>query len=247
MRARFSSKGVDVEHTTSPRGTISEPIWRSSRRNTLRTMVCSCDSITPAVVPSASMAWISSSVTALPLFSFTPSRRSNARVEVDSSSTKGLVAMASQLMGRATRRARSRGGLANALGHQFADHDGEVGDRDHHQAGGAVAAVGLGRPATRARRQRRGQRGLADDAVEHADRGDADLDGGQEPRRVLAQLDRRSGRAPSPSSISFCIRALRAVTSAISDMANRPLSTMSAKSRAISMQRTGESGELEPQ
>ena len=96
-------------HTTSPRGTISEPIWRSSRRNTLRTMVCSCDSITPAVVPSTSMAWISSSVTGLPLVSFTPSRRSRVRVDVDSSSTNGLVASARKLMGRATRRANVSG------------------------------------------------------------------------------------------------------------------------------------------
>ena len=95
--------------TTSLRGTISEPICRSSSRNTLRTMVCSCDSITPALVPSSSMAWISSSVTAAPLLSLMPSRRSSALVETDSSSTKGLVAMASALMGRAMKRASISG------------------------------------------------------------------------------------------------------------------------------------------
>ena len=88
---------------------MREPIWRSSSRNTLRTMVCSCDSITPAVVPSTSMAWISSSVTGLPLVSFTPSKRSSVRVEPDSSSTNGLVATASRLMGRATNRANVSG------------------------------------------------------------------------------------------------------------------------------------------
>ncbi|MNV61282.1 hypothetical protein D3C71_1537850 [compost metagenome] len=110
MRRRFSSRDSSrSRHTTSPRGTISEPICRSSSRNTLRTMVCSCDSITPAVVPSTSMAWISSSVTGLPLVSFTPIRRSKVRVEVDSSSTNGLVATARKLMGRATSRAKVSG------------------------------------------------------------------------------------------------------------------------------------------
>ena len=72
-------------------------------------MVCSCDSITPADVPSTSMAWISSSVTGVPLVSFTPIRRSKARVEADSKITKGLVASAKKLMGRATRRAKVSG------------------------------------------------------------------------------------------------------------------------------------------
>ena len=34
-----------------------------------------------------------------------------------------------------------------------------------------------------------GQHGLADDTVEDADRGDADLDGRQEPRRLVMQLN----------------------------------------------------------
>ena len=75
----------------------------------MRTIACSCDSITPAVVPSTSMAWISSSVTGLPLVSFTPSMRSRVRVDTDRSTTKGLVAIASQLIGRATRRAKVSG------------------------------------------------------------------------------------------------------------------------------------------
>ena len=109
-RAMFTSNGSSRSSTTtSLRGTISEPIWRSSSRNTLRTMVCSCDSITPALVPSASMAWISSSVTALALPSLTPSRRSSARVDTDSRITNGLVALDSQSMGRATRRASDSG------------------------------------------------------------------------------------------------------------------------------------------
>ena len=50
-------------HTMSARGIISEEICRSSSRNTLRTMACSVCSMTPASDPSASSAWISSSVT----------------------------------------------------------------------------------------------------------------------------------------------------------------------------------------
>ncbi len=41
--------------------------------------------------------------------------------------------------------------------------------------------------------------------------------------------------AASPSSMYFCNLALRAVASAISDMANAPLSTIRTSSRAISM------------
>jgi hypothetical protein len=41
--------------------------------------------------------------------------------------------------------------------------------------------------------------------------------------------------APSPSSMSFCRRTLRAVRSANSDMAKTPLKRISAISKAISM------------
>ena len=75
----------------------------------MRTIVCSWDSITPAVVPSASTAWISSSVTPEPERLFTPSTRSSALVDSVSSQTKGLVAVASQPIGFATRRAISSG------------------------------------------------------------------------------------------------------------------------------------------
>jgi hypothetical protein len=43
--------------------------------------------------------------------------------------------------------------------------------------------------------QRGGQRGLAHDAVEHADRGDADLDGGEKTRGVFAELHGSGGAA----------------------------------------------------
>ena len=43
--------------------------------------------------------------------------------------------------------------------------------------------------------QRLGERGVADDAVEHADRRDAHLDGGQELGGMVVQVDRRLGAA----------------------------------------------------
>ena len=48
--------------SAATRGIIIEPIWRSSRRKTLRTIWCSCSSITPASRPSSRLAAISSSV-----------------------------------------------------------------------------------------------------------------------------------------------------------------------------------------
>jgi len=86
--------------------------------------------------------------------------------------------------------------LANALGHELAHDDGEVGDQHHHQAGGGIAAVGLGYPqGFQPDRQRAGQRGLAHDTVEHADRRDADLDGGEKAGGVFAQLHGGGGAA----------------------------------------------------
>lgn len=154
-------------------------------------MVCSCDSITPAVWPSTKMAWISSSVTTLPLLSLTPSTLSRPRVDADSNQTKGLVARARKLMGREIRRARASGWVwPRRLGTRLAHDDGEVGDQHHHQAGGEVVGIFLGHAhGDQPVLQRAGQSRLADDAVEHADGGDTDLDGGEETRRILSQLD----------------------------------------------------------
>jgi hypothetical protein len=97
----------------------------------------------------------------------------------------------------------------------------------------AVAAT----PAKRAghavalqpRRQRGAERGLADDAVEHADGRDAHLHGRQELGRMLQQ--RSAAAAPlSPSSAMARRRALRLEASASSDIANTPLSTSAARS-----------------
>ena len=69
--------------------------------------------------------------------------------------------------------------LADALGNQFAKHDGDESDDGHHQRGGRDFS-GTKRHAQGLKPQRQpvAESGLADDAVEHAYRGDADLHGG---------------------------------------------------------------------
>jgi hypothetical protein len=65
-----------------------------------------------------------------------------------------------------------------ALGHQFADHDGEIGQCDN--GNGQCHALGVRcqqRHAGQPGGQGIGQRGFADGAAENANRGDADLDG----------------------------------------------------------------------
>jgi len=98
--------------------------------------------------------------------------------------------------------------LGDALGHQFADDDGDVGDDDDHEARGKVAAEFLVQAQTM---QPGGegcrQNGLADDTVEDADRGNADLDGRQEARRFVVQ---RQGNAGSTVAILGQSRQSRA-------------------------------------
>ena len=86
--------------------------------------------------------------------------------------------------------------LADALGHQFAKDDGDEGDdQDHqHRRGDAGRALGQA-PAKQDGGQVVAVRGLAHDAVEHADRGDAHLHRGQKLGRVVHQLERGLGAA----------------------------------------------------
>ena len=103
---RFSSCGSSTSrNTTSLRGTISEEIWRSSRRNTLRTMTCSLCSMTPDSEPSASSAWISSSVTFCSVSGSTPMLRRIRLVEPVSAITNGRETSDRTPMGRAASRA----------------------------------------------------------------------------------------------------------------------------------------------
>ena len=88
------------------------------------------------------------------------------------------------------------GRLANALGHQFAHHNGEVRDQHHHQPGGRIAAKRHGHAQCfQPQCQRAGQCGLTHDTVQDANRRDADLDGGEKTRRVFAQLHGSGGTA----------------------------------------------------
>ena len=78
--------------------------------------------------------------------------------------------------------------LAQPLGHQLADEDGDIGDQHDHERGGQP----FGRAFRETQRdhpagQWFGKGRLTDDPVEDADGGDADLDGGEKACRVFAQ------------------------------------------------------------
>ena len=85
-------------------------------------------------------------------------------------------------------RNRLRVCLRDAFRHQFANDDGGIGDEQHHQSRGRIQAVRRARTQRfHPQGQRHGQCRFADDAVQHADRGDADLDRRQEARGVRAE------------------------------------------------------------
>ena len=97
------------KNTISERGTISEEILRSSKRNTFLTIVCSLCSITPELEPSCSNAWISSWVTFDSLFWAKPKTRIKKWVEVANNHTNGRVRVASKYIGLATIQAIASG------------------------------------------------------------------------------------------------------------------------------------------
>ena len=104
-----SAVALASSQTISARGIIIEPTWRSSRRNTLRTIWCSWASMTPASRPSSRLAAISSSVTLRSGPPRTPNSRSVASVHHESSLTNGRAISDSHSIGRATRRATVSG------------------------------------------------------------------------------------------------------------------------------------------
>ena len=92
-------------------------------------------------------------------------------------------------------RHRLRIHLADALGHQLAEDDGDEGDDHHHEGGADHRGDVLGHREVLddpGRKQPREGR-LADDAVEHADRGDADLHRREELGRTVMQRQRGAG------------------------------------------------------
>ncbi len=108
--ARTSSSGAATSsQTISARGIIIEPIGRSSRRNTLRTIWCSCASMTPASSPSSRLAAISSSVTLRDGPPRMPNSPRVASVDHDSTLTKGRAASEIHSIGVATLRATVSG------------------------------------------------------------------------------------------------------------------------------------------
>ncbi len=96
-------------HSISECGTMMEVSCRSSSKNTLRTIWCSCSSIRPASTPSSRLALISSSVTCCTALASTRSSFSTPWVVCDSSQTKGRAALATKAMGRDTQRATASG------------------------------------------------------------------------------------------------------------------------------------------
>ena len=82
--------------------------------------------------------------------------------------------------------------LADALGHQLAEDDREDGDDDDdHRGGGDRCGAIMDREGRmQPARERLGERRVADDAVEDADRGDADLHHREELGRVVVQVHR---------------------------------------------------------
>jgi hypothetical protein len=85
--------------------------------------------------------------------------------------------------------------LADALGHQLAEDDGEVGDQDDHEGRGGDERrlVGDAEGGDDPVGQRPGEGRLADDAVEQADRRDANLHRRQPARGVVVQHHCRIG------------------------------------------------------
>jgi hypothetical protein len=90
-------------------------------------------------------------------------------------------------------RDRLRKHLAQALGYQLAEDDGQEGDHQHHQRGGGDVrrACADREVAADPARERPGEGRIADDAVQDPDRGDADLHRRQELGRPLVEVDRR--------------------------------------------------------
>ena len=82
--------------------------------------------------------------------------------------------------------------LPDALGHQFAKNQRDKGDACHHQSGGGKVRHALGRARQQQPARHDGAEGrIAHNAVEQADRGDADLHGREKVGRVLHQGQRR--------------------------------------------------------
>ena len=161
----------------------------------------SSSSITPALSASPTSILISSSVTVALSSDLDPNRLKIRLVEALSSQTAGAATFESTSIRGAMAQAMAlRVAQGELLGHQLADDDGEIGDEADHDAvaqglGGALGhALGqedVGQPAA--------ERGAREGAGQDADEGDADLDRGQEPARILHENQGRAGARSGPA------------------------------------------------
>ena len=238
MRASVCSIGAFTSsQAISVRGIIIEPICRSSRRKTLRTIWCSCASITPASTPSSRLAAISSSVT---LRTARPCRPSSLRmpsVLAPSSLTKGRVAADSQFIGAATRRATVSGNICPMrLGTSSPKMIVRKVMLTTTMAVAAICATSSSTSIKPSSHSASGRENAASPTMPL--RMPIDVMPICTVDRNLVGFSCRSiaACAPgSPASTMTCSRALRLAVSAISDMAKAPFKRIRKASRATSM------------
>ena len=234
-----TSSGVALasSQTISMRGIIIEPTCLSSSRNTLRTIWCSCSSITPASTLSSRLAASSSSVTVRLGPPRTPISRKVASVHHDSSLTKGRAISESHSIGCAASRATVSGYICPI----------RLGTNSPKMIVRKVIAMTTIAVAVMAA----ARAWIANVALSQCANGSENAASPTMPFRMpidvmpictternLVGLSCRSIAAcapASPASTITCSRALRLAVSAISDMANNAFSRIRKTSRATSM------------
>ena len=223
----------------SERGIIIDVSGRSSRWNTLRTIWRSCCSITPASTPSSRLCAISSSV--MPrasVVSIAQQLEHGLRRRRQQLARKGRRRAPASAIGRATH-ARHRLGieLADPLGHQLAEDDGDEGDARSPRSPVAATPDESRRP---------GRSSCSQSASASLNAASPTMPFRMpmevmptctvDRKRVGCSISRSAAAAPaSPASAIAARRALRLDASAISDMANTPLSTVSSAISRTSM------------
>ena len=193
--------------STSVRGVMTPRTARSPRRITPAIILRSSVSITPAVSASAMMVLISSSVTALSDSVLWPS-------ETEDQLGRGIEQPDDGSTDPGDQRHERRDGTGDplgvlqrqVLGHEFAHHDGEIGDGTDHEAvaerfGGALGHALGEQDLGEAVAERRAGEGAGQDA----DKGDADLDRRQEPSGILGQPE--GGGSARASAVGHRLQA----------------------------------------
>ena len=225
--------------TISARGIIIEPIWRSSRRNTLRTIWCSCASMTPASRPSSRLAAISSSVTLRPTPPRMPSSCSVASVTPDSNITSGRVIIASTAIGRATRRATVSGCVwPRRLGTSSPKMMVRIVMMMTTSAVATIGAASSSSPSVPTNQPDNGAAKAASPTMPLSTPIDVMPICTVDRKRVGLSCSSIAASAPGSSAATItCRRALRLAVSAISDIAKTPFRRIRNMRRATSMHR----------